>query len=233
MSSTSPKAVAYIRVSNGVMPGNASDKAQAAKIAAWCKLNGCELVQTFTDLGVSGKRADNRPNLKKALDLACSLRGILIVYSLSRLARSTQDTILIAERMERAGADLVSVTEKIDTTTAAGRMMFRLLAMLAEFERELIAERTSDALQQKKANNERVGAVPYGFGLAEDGRKLFPIQAEQHVITLIRELREQHLTYRAICQTLNERGIPTKSGGGMWRPKLVMELCKRETASLN
>ena len=70
------------------------------------------------DAGISGKRADNRPGLIAALDSACQARGVLVVYSLSRLARSVRDTLDIAERLERAGADLVSLSEQIDTTSA-------------------------------------------------------------------------------------------------------------------
>ena len=57
-----------------------------------------------------------------------------VVYSLSRLARSTRDTIEIADRLDRDGADSSSLSERIDTTTAAGKMAFRMMAVLAEFE---------------------------------------------------------------------------------------------------
>jgi DNA invertase Pin-like site-specific DNA recombinase len=87
----------------------------------------------------------------------------LVFYSLSRLARSTKDAIAISERLSRAGADLVSLSEKIDTTSAAGKMIFRLLAVLAEFERDLISERTKAALSVKREKRERISA---GFRLA-------------------------------------------------------------------
>lgn len=92
-----------------------------------------------------------------------------MVYSLSRLARSTKDAIAIAERLDKAGADLVSLSEKIDTTTAAGKMVFRMLAVLAEFERDLVSERTTAALAHKAGKGERIGEVPFGWTLAADG----------------------------------------------------------------
>lgn len=95
--------------------------AQRAQIAAWADAHGGELAGMFVDAGVSGKRADNRAELQKSLALACRTRSVLVVYSLSRLARSTRDAIAIAERLGKARANLVSLTEAIDTTTAAGK----------------------------------------------------------------------------------------------------------------
>jgi DNA invertase Pin-like site-specific DNA recombinase len=79
------------------------------------------LARTYADEGLSGKRADNRPGLQGAIAHACETHGVLVVYSLSRLARSTRDAIDIAERLAKCKADLVSITEKIDTTTSMGR----------------------------------------------------------------------------------------------------------------
>ena len=108
-------------------------EAQMAKAQAWAAANGYEVGGIYSDAGISGKRTANRPGLQDALREVCAERGnVLIVYSLSRLARSTKDAIAIAERIEKAGADLVSLTERIDTTSAAGKMVFRMLAVLAE-----------------------------------------------------------------------------------------------------
>ena len=87
------KATAYIRVSTAQQAEEGvSLEAQQARIAAYCMANGLELVNTFTDAGLSGKRADNRPGLQAALEAVCNDGGILVVYSLSRLARSVGDT---------------------------------------------------------------------------------------------------------------------------------------------
>jgi site-specific DNA recombinase len=88
-------------------------------------------VGCFEDAGLSGSRADNRPALQSALTEACRRKAALVVYSLSRLARSTTGAIKISERLNKSGADLVSLSEHIDTTSAAGKMVFRLLAVLA------------------------------------------------------------------------------------------------------
>src|SRR4051794_2919472 len=111
--------IGYVRVSteDQATEGVSLD-AQRARIESWCALHGATLRDVHVDAGLSGKRADNRPALRAALDSVCAAKGVLVVYSLSRLARSTKDTLTIAERLERAGADLVSLSEKIDTTSA-------------------------------------------------------------------------------------------------------------------
>ncbi len=142
----------YCRVSTtGQAIDGVSLDAQRAKILAWCAVNDAELVDVFVDAGLSGGKANNRPALQAALDAACKAGGVVCVYSLSRLARSTRDTIAIAERLEKAGAELVSLSERIDTCTAAGKMVFRMLAVLAEFERDQISERTSSSMQHMRA----------------------------------------------------------------------------------
>ena len=164
------RAVGYIRVSTERQAEEGvSLDAQERKIQAWCELNGYDLEEVFIDRGLSGGRADNRPELQSAIKSITSKPGALVVYSLSRLARSTRDTLAIADRLERAGADLVSLSEKIDTTSAAGKMVFRMLAVLSEFERDLVSERTSHALQHKRSLGAATGGTPR---LAEAGRLL-------------------------------------------------------------
>jgi site-specific DNA recombinase len=223
-----PKAIGYIRVSTeGQAVEGVSLEAQKTRIAAWCELNGYTLAECFVDAGISGKRADNRPGLQRALEAVSGEGGALVVYSLSRLARSTKDTITIGERLEKAGADLVSLSEKIDTTSAAGKMVFRMLAVMAEFERDVISERTKTALTHKRNKRERVGKVPYGFDLAEDGVKLIRNEAEQAVIELVRTLHQQGVSLRKIAEELTARGIATKEGKTEWKHTTVVRLLER------
>src|SRR3546814_14486236 len=74
-----------------------------------------------------------------------------VVWKLDRLSRSLKDMLHIMERIELAGAGFRSLTEAIDTTTAAGRMMMHMVGSFAEFERAMIRERTSDGLAQARA----------------------------------------------------------------------------------
>src|SRR5574340_1279800 len=148
--------IGYVRVSTAEQAeGGVSLDAQQARIIAWAAANGAELLAMHVDAGISGAKAHNRPALQAAVADACKHGAALVVYSLSRLARSTKDAIVISERLSKAGADLVSLSEKIDTTSAAGKMVFRMLAVLAEFERDIISERTATAMQYKRQRHFR------------------------------------------------------------------------------
>jgi len=224
------RAVGYIRVSTERQAEEGvSLDAQERKIQAWCELNGYDLEEVFIDRGLSGGRADNRPELQSAIKSITSKPGALVVYSLSRLARSTRDTLAIADRLERAGADLVSLSEKIDTTSAAGKMVFRMLAVLSEFERDLVSERTSHALQHKRSLGERVGQIPFGFVLDNDGVHLLEAPKEQDLIQCIVDMRGEGRSYRRIADALNAQPVTPKSGG-MWYASTVREVCRRSGA---
>ena len=224
-----PRIVGYCRVSTAdqALEGVSLD-AQRARIGAWCAATAAELdpADVFEDAGISGKRADNRPGLSAALELVCRARGVLVVYSLSRLARSVRDTLAIAERLEAAGADLVSLSEQLDTTSAAGTMLFRLLAVLAEFERDLVAERTRGALAHKRSRGERLGQVPYGKRLGPDGRTLEADPADLAALAVVRVLKAEGRSLRVIARELTARGHPTKKGGPRWAASTVSDLLR-------
>jgi site-specific DNA recombinase len=150
------------------------------------------------------------------------------IQPFSSVARSTRDALTIAERLEKAGADLVSLSESIDTTSAAGKMVFRMLAVLAEFERDLISERTLSAMDHLRRQGRKVsGNVPFGFDEAEGGR-LVPNEREQVVLSRIRSLRDAGASLRAIAAALAEAGTPTKSGLLTWTPATIRGVLLRE-----
>mgnify|MGYP003373911601 CR=1 FL=1 len=204
-------AIGYIRVSTeGQAQDGVSLDAQRAKIEAWCLLNDYQLSAVHVDAGISGKNC-NRPGLQDAL-ADCRKGSALVVYSLSRLSRSVRDTMDIGDKLAKVGADLVSLSEKIDTTSASGKMIFRLLAVMNEFERDQISERTKSALQHKKAKGERVGSVAYGHRLDSDGVTLVEDEDEQLVIAAVHGYRDAGLSLRTIVTRLDEQGYRSRSG---------------------
>lgn len=118
------------------------------------KAAGCEKI--FEEK-MSGKR-DDRPELKRILD---QLRkgDILVVYKLDRLGRSTFKLLELTQELENKGVEFISIRDNIDTSTAVGKAMFRMMAVLAEMERDIIAERTQAGLQAARARG-RVGGRP-------------------------------------------------------------------------
>lgn len=220
------QAVGYVRVSTeGQATEGVSLEAQEARIRTWCEGNGYTLSAVHVDAGLSGSKATNRPGLQAALTQACGSRAALVVASLSRLARSTKDTLGIAERLEKAGADLVSLSERIDTTNAAGKMVFRMLAVLAEFERDQVSERTKAALQHKKTKGERVGTLPFGYHLAADGISLEENGEEQRTLHALLRFRGEGHSFRKTADLLNQKGFRTRRGTP-WRFQYVAALAR-------
>jgi len=205
--------------------------AQEAKNTAYAALYDLTVVAMVRDPGESGKSL-NRPGLQQAL--AMLRRGEadgLICNKLDRLTRSIgdwQDLIdgYFGEKAKHP-RKLFSVNDSIDTRTAAGRLVLNVLLSVAQWEREAIGERTKSALAHKITNGHRVGEVRYGFDLGDDGKTLVPNADEQETIKLMRRLREQGMSYRAIAEELDVHSVPTKNGGGAWSAKVVRAILKR------
>jgi DNA invertase Pin-like site-specific DNA recombinase len=139
--------VGYARVSTGEQTLDAQkDALQAA---------GC--VQIFSDVA-SGAKAD-RTGLEAAL-VALQPGDTLVVARLDRLGRSMPHLVATIAELDKRGVGFKSLAESIDTTSAAGRLVLHIFASLADFERELIRERTKEALQAKKRRGEHVGRRP-------------------------------------------------------------------------
>ncbi len=149
---------------------------------------GCDTDKTYKDK-ISSRKAD-RPGLKQALD---QLRAgdTLVVWRLDRLGRSLQELITLVNTIHANGAGFKSLTESMDTTTSGGKLIFHFFGALAEFEREVIKERTIAGLQAARARG-RLGGRP-------------KIQSrDPKKIALARQLYDDgHMTVQEICDTLH------------------------------
>lgn len=209
------RTIAYLRVSTDKQADRGvSLDAQKAKVEAYATLYGLELVDVVIDAGVSAKTLD-RPGLTRALTaIAAGEAAALLVVKLDRLTRSVIDLgTLIDRHFGDKGAALMSVSEQIDTRSAAGRLVLNVLMSVAQWEREAIGERTSAAMAHKAARGEYTGGrAPYGFTIADDGATLVKLPAEQAVIAEARELRASGLSLRAIAAELDKRGLRSRKG---------------------
>jgi site-specific DNA recombinase len=225
-----PSCIAYLRVSTSEQSvDGVSLAAQSERIGAWATANGYTLGEVFQDT-LSGRSASNRPGLQAALDATCKQRAALVVYSLSRLARSVRDALDIADRLGRCGCDLVSLSERIDTSSAGGRLLFSVLAVVATWEREAIVERTKTAMAHLRGQRRRISRfAPYGWRLGADGRTLEPVRAEIEVVASMRRLREAGASYPEIADAMARGGVATKLGG-RWSSKSVRAILLRPGA---
>ncbi len=206
--------IVYTRVSTEEQARDGvSLEAQRDLAQKWVDLNCPKAEVHFAaDEGMTGSKMARRPGLMDAIKKAETLPdAALVVYSLSRLSRSTQDTLWIAAKLEKNGCELVSLSEKIDTTTAAGRMVFRMLAVLCEFERDQIAERTRAAIMQLRSKGKRFSRFEQ-YGEATEKRCY--------------ELRKLDLTYRQIATRMGMEGHETMTGAP-WGATMCRRLALR------
>ena len=226
-------AVLYVRFS----PRRNADKsvsidAQLKACHSYCNAQGYDVLNYYVDREKSGKNMD-RDALKMALDVCCDNKAVLVVYSLSRLARNTVDAVRISNQLNDCGADLASIKEAIDTAGPMGRFMFRLMASLAELEREQTSERTKDAMRSAQADGRRMGRVdrlPFGWKIDPDDQGLMVADSnEQKIVERIVKMYECGLSDYKIAKSLGREGIPCR-GRGSWYQTTVRKILVREGA---
>lgn len=206
------KTIAYLRVSTDKQADKGiSLEAQQDKAKAYASLYDLDLVEVIIDAGESAKTLE-RPGLQRALSmLKTGQADALLVVKLDRLTRSVVDLGKLIETYFAPGkAALLSVSEQIDTRSAAGRLVLNILASVSQWERETIAERTRDAMRHKQSQGEYIGGgAPYGFELVNGD--LVEDSFEQGVIQQARELRDSGLSLAAVAKELDRRGIQSRN----------------------
>lgn len=182
---------------------------QEAKCQQWCAERGYSLT-VLQYRPVSGA-AKKRPDIDEALALvkAGKAQGI-IALRLDRIARSLTRLTTLAQELERMGADLVCVEQAVDTTTPAGRLVYHILGAVAEFERDLIRQRTREGLAEATRRGVHVGRAA-GETLAAGRERVL-------------ELAEQGLSASAIVAQLNAGG--EHAVGKPWHRTQVVRLLK-------
>ena len=228
------RAIGYVRCSTQEQTDSGLGlEAQHKCIRAYATLKGLTLVEIVMDAGVSGgKPLASREGGSRLLELLRKRQADnVVMLKLDRVFRDARDCLTIVEQWQKKGIALHIIDlggNATDTTSAAGRFMLVVLAGAAEMERNLTRERTRAAMAVKRANGQRVGSVPYGFDLGEDGSTLVPNAREGGIIRDIRAMRDSGKTLKAIAETLTDRGVPTKTGRSMqWTHTAVARILNR------
>lgn len=154
----------YTRVSTTQQVDGISLQLQEERLRAYATAQGWEVVEVYEDAGLSGASSD-RPEYQRMMADAKARRiDVILVYKLDRLTRSVRDFHELADLLDSYGVGLVSVTQNIDTSSPTGRLLRNILVDFANFERELIAERSTDAKRRKAAGGQYLGwRPPYGY----------------------------------------------------------------------
>lgn len=149
------RAALYARVSTN---GHGQDpEVQLRELREYCERRGWAVAGEYTDAGISGAK-DSRPELNRLLSDAHRRRfDAVVVWKFDRFARSVSHLLRALETFSALGIAFVSLSESIDTTTPAGKLVFTVLGAVAELERSLIAERVRAGLRNARAKGKRLG----------------------------------------------------------------------------
>ncbi|GJE43841.1 recombinase family protein [Methylobacterium soli] len=218
------KAVGYLRVSTEeqAQSGFGLD-AQEDAVRKYADAVSLDLVDVITDAGVSGTtRPSDRPGFAQVLQLAERRAfSVLLVKRFDRLARNIALAVVTSNDLDKVhGVTIRSVTEGIDTGSPAGKMIFGLLAAMAEGERDAIVERTKGGrIEKARQGGFAGGRVPIGY--ARDGKKGLTLDADRaEIVRRIFEENGKGRTLQAIADVLNAEGILT-ARGKRWHPSTV------------
>jgi len=173
------KVALYLRVSTT----DQDPETQGREVRAFAQARGWEVVETYQDVGISGARA-RRPGLDQLLKDAW--RGefqVVVVWDLSRIARSTFNALELLREFEQMKVRLIAVKQTFDTDTPLGKAFFTLAAMFAELERSILIERVRAGMARARAEGKRIGR---------------PIRAVD--VTELARLRAQGLSIRQIAR---------------------------------
>lgn len=207
------RVVGYTRVSTQEQgDSGAGLDAQVHTIQRECKHRGWTLEKVCQDIA-SGSSRDHRPALSDALRMiADGEADTLMVSKLDRLSRSVVDFGAIVEDARRGGWNIVIIDLGVDLSTPAGEMVATIMAALAQWERQVISQRTRDALASRKRDGMKLGR---------------PVGVDPDTEGMILTLHRSGLGLRAVANELNSHALPTPQGGTLWRASSVRSILAR------
>ncbi len=190
----------------------------------------------YDDGGFTGSNLD-RPALQRLLeDMDRGEVDVVVVYKVDRLSRSLLDFARLMERFERREVGFVSISQHFDTSTSMGRLMLNVLLSFAQFERELIAERTRDKIQAARRRGKWTGGPPVlGYAVDPLKHRLRVLDEEAKAVRLVFELYLRKRSIDAVAEELRRRRLKQKRyktrkglrrGGGEWTRNAVYTLLR-------
>ncbi|MEG0408546.1 MAG: recombinase family protein [Bacilli bacterium] len=214
MHSDSKKIVAiYTRVSttDQAREGHSLEE-QEKRLKAMCEANGYTIYKVYTDAGISGKSTENRPDYQQMIkDMKKHKFNLIVAFKMDRLSRSIMDFEEFFNEIKEYDCGVEFLCEKIDTSGAAGMMFARILGIFAQFERELIQERTIVGVESAVNKGHFGGKAPLGYKhkLDETGEEKLKeweiYQDEANIVKEIFDLCASGKTYVQISHILKKK----------------------------
>lgn len=203
----------YARVSTEIQTNGYSIQSQLNQLKEYCQFQGYEVVDEYTDRGISGKTTQ-RPELQRMLkDANDGKLDCIMVYKTNRLARNTSDLLTIVEELYKINVEFFSLTEKIEIASSTGKLMLQILASFSEFERNTIVENVYNGQRQRAIEGYYQGNLSLGYDKVPDSKKELMInQHEANIVKYIFESYAKGHGYRKIANALNHKGYVTKKG---------------------
>ena len=157
------------------------------------------LPERYDDGGFSGGNLE-RPALRRLLaDIEAGKVDRLVVYKMDRLSRSLLDFARLADLLEHHEVSIVSVTQQLDTSSSMGRLTMNMLLSFAQFEREMVSDRTRDKMRAARRQGKWTGGMPrLGYDVAPEGRRLLVNQEEAEQVKAIFSLYAEHPSLVAV-----------------------------------
>ena len=208
------KVAGYIRVSTlGQAEEGESLNTQTEQIKSFAKGKGWKLTKIYEDRGISGSKAENRPGFMGMMKAAEQGQFDGIIFSrLSRFARNAGDFLHYRDKLKNYSASIFSIKENIDPTTNTGKLMMGLMALIAEWEREMIREQMDENKKVKWKNNTLfMGKPPYGYVWNKEKKALEINQAEKEIYLRIVDMYlNLGMSMKNIALKLKDEGIKCK-----------------------
>jgi DNA invertase Pin-like site-specific DNA recombinase len=200
-STKKPKAAIYVRVSTEEQAREGySLGAQEAALRDYVNMMGYDLFKIYRDEGKSAKDLLHRPALQQLLkDAEKKLFKAIFVYKLDRFSRSLKDLILTIEMLKKQEIDFISLQDKIETASASGKLMFHIISSFAEFERDIISERTRFGMTEKAKEGGIISKAPIGYKIHE-GKFLLDEEKEKEVRDIFKEFTETGRSLNSIAR---------------------------------